>query len=112
MGKAELLEQLSDIALVIVDAEFLGDDALEVGPPPAHDAVDLAVGPRLDDRGKLSQLLGRQTRLRAVQWSKRPSGPAALKRWTQSRKVWRSMPPIRDPSRRGPPPMTKAAGSG
>jgi hypothetical protein len=52
--------------LVIVDAEFLDDDALEVDPPPAHDAVDLTVGPRLDDRGELSQLLRRQTRLRAL----------------------------------------------
>ena len=51
---------------MIVDAEFLGDDALEVDPPPAHDAVDLAVRPRLDDRGELSQLLRRQTRLRAL----------------------------------------------
>ena len=45
VGKAELLEQLADIALVIVDAEALGDDALKINPPPAHDAVDFPSGP-------------------------------------------------------------------
>ena len=43
MGKAQLLEQRSDIAFVIVDAETLMDDALEIDPPPSHDAVDLPV---------------------------------------------------------------------
>ena len=33
MGKAQLLEQRSDIALVIVDAEALVDDALEIDAP-------------------------------------------------------------------------------
>ena len=57
VGEAELLQKLSDVALVIVDAEPLGDDALEVDPSPAHDAVLLAIRPGLDDRGELGQLL-------------------------------------------------------
>ena len=57
VGEAELLQQLSDIALVKVDAEPLGDDALEVDPPPAHDAVFLAIRASLDDLRELSQLL-------------------------------------------------------
>jgi hypothetical protein len=32
------------MAFVIVDAEALLDDALEIEAPPAHDAVDLSVG--------------------------------------------------------------------
>ena len=44
----------------------------------------------------------------SVQWSKRPSGPAALKRWTQSRKVWRSMPPILAAAPRSIPSRTAA----
>ena len=53
MREAELLEKLSDIARVKVDAEPLGDDALEVDPPPAHDAVLLTIRPGLDDLREL-----------------------------------------------------------
>jgi hypothetical protein len=49
MGEAKLLEELSDIAWMKVDAEPLGDDALEVEPTTAHDAVDLTIQVRLDD---------------------------------------------------------------
>jgi hypothetical protein len=54
--EAELLQQLADIARMKVDAEPLGDDALEVDPPPAHDAVLLTIRASLDDLGQLSQL--------------------------------------------------------
>jgi hypothetical protein len=57
VGEAERLEQLSNIALVKLDPEPLGDDALEVDPPPAHDAVLLAIRTSLDDLRHLSQLL-------------------------------------------------------
>jgi hypothetical protein len=60
VGKAELLEKLADVALVIVDAEALGDDALKINPSPAHDAVDFPVRTRLDDRGQLGQLTGQK----------------------------------------------------
>jgi len=36
---AELLQKLSDIALVELGAEPLGDDAREVDPTPAHDGI-------------------------------------------------------------------------
>ena len=49
-----------------VDAEPFGDDALEVDPPPAHDAVPLAIRTGLDDPGELSQLLFRQAGLGAL----------------------------------------------
>ena len=79
--KAELLEKLSDVAFVIVDAEALGDDALEVDPPPAHDAVDFSVGTGLDDRGELRLLAADRRGFGPfAQWSSSPSGPAALKR--------------------------------
>jgi hypothetical protein len=53
----------------------------------------------------------------AVQLSTRPPGPAALKRWTQSRSVWRSIPPIfaaeprSMPSQRASSRSTPAAGT-
>ena len=59
VGKAELLEKLPDIARVIVDADPLGDDTLEIDPAPAHDAVDFPVRTRLADHGELSQLIRR-----------------------------------------------------
>ena len=62
---AELLEKLADLARVLVDAEPLGDDPLEVHPPP-HDAVAFQVRTRLDDRGQLGQLIGRKTRRRTA----------------------------------------------
>ena len=63
MGEAELLQKLPDIARMKVDAELLGDDALEVDPPPAHDAVFLTVRASLDDLRELSQLLRRKAGL-------------------------------------------------
>jgi hypothetical protein len=47
-----------------VDAESLGDDALEIDPPPTHDAVLLTIRTVLHDLRKLSQLFRRQARLR------------------------------------------------
>jgi hypothetical protein len=40
-----------------VDAEPFGDDALEVDPPPANDAVDLTIRTGLDDPRELDQLI-------------------------------------------------------
>ena len=109
MREAELLQKLSDIARVKVDAEPLGDDALEVDPPPAHHAVLLAIRPGLDDLRELGPLLLRRRGLGpAVQLSMRPSGPKALKRWTQSRSVCRSMPPIFAAAPRSIPSRTAA----
>ena len=112
VGEAEFLEELSDIARMKVDAEPLGDDPLEIDPSLAHDAVLFTIRPGLDDLRKLRLLLRRQARL----GTRRPIldealGPAALKRCTRSRSVWRSMPPILvlllGPSRPGPPPAKK-----
>ena len=61
--KAELLEKLSDIAFVERDAEPLGDDPLEIDPPPPDDAIFLTVRASLDDLCELGQLLLRQARL-------------------------------------------------
>jgi hypothetical protein len=56
-GEAEFLQKLSDRARMKVDPEPLGDDALEVDPTPAHDAVLLTIRSGLDDPRELSQLL-------------------------------------------------------
>ena len=49
LGDAELLQQLPDIARMKVDAKPLGDDPLQVDPPPTHDAVPLTIWADLDD---------------------------------------------------------------
>jgi hypothetical protein len=110
VGEAELLQKLADIARMKVDAEPLGDEALEVDPPPAHDAILLTIRTSFDDLRELGQLLRRQARLGTI----RPVVDQALrtdalKRWTQSRKVWRSMPPIFAAAPRSIPSLTAAS---
>ena len=61
--EAKLLQQLSDITLMELDAEPLGDDALEVDAPPPHHAVLLTIRAGLDDGRELDQMLRRQARL-------------------------------------------------
>ena len=78
-----------------VDADPLGDDALKIDTPPAHDAVFLALRASLDDLRKLGCLLSRKPGLRVF----RPVIEKHLRTQTveavnQSRNVWRSMPPI------------------
>jgi hypothetical protein len=63
VGKAKLLQKLSDVARMKVDAEPLGDDALEVDAPPAHHAIFLTVRAGFHDLRELSQLFHRQARL-------------------------------------------------
>src|SRR3974390_588069 len=46
-----------------LDAEPFGDDAFEVDPTPAHDAVLLTIRAGFDDLRELSQLLRRKPRL-------------------------------------------------
>ena len=77
-GKAELLQKLSDIARVKVDAEPLSDDALEVDPPPPHDAVLLTIRPGLDDLRKLGPLLLRQAGLGARPIVDEAPGPGGV----------------------------------
>ena len=81
VGKAEFLEKLADIARVIVDAEALGDDPLEIDPAPPHNAVDFPIRTRLDDPGELGQLIRRQARLRTARpIVEEAFGPSTLKR--------------------------------
>lgn len=44
MGEADLLQNLADRALVIVDAEALANDPLQIDAPPAYHAIDGLVG--------------------------------------------------------------------
>ena len=101
VGEAELLEKLSDVALVEGDAEPLGDDALEVDPSPAHDAVLLAIRTGLDDHGELGQLLSRQARLGTlrpiVDEPFRPSGVKAMNPIAQRLPVHAANPGRRAP---------------
>ena len=49
VGEDELLEDLADRALVVDDAEALGDDPLQVDAAPAHDAVPNPIRAGLDE---------------------------------------------------------------
>jgi hypothetical protein len=60
VGKADLLQELPDRALVIIDAEALANDLLQIDAPPAHHAIDGPVGTRLDDGRQGGELIGRQ----------------------------------------------------
>jgi hypothetical protein len=63
--EAESLEELAHRALVVGDAEALQDDALQVDPPPAREAVHGPVRPSLDELRDLGTLLLREARLSA-----------------------------------------------
>jgi len=52
------------MALVIIDTKAILDDALEIDPPPAHDAVFFPVGAGFDNRSQLLLLCWRQARRR------------------------------------------------
>ena len=81
MGEAQPLQKGRDMALVIGDAEAFLDDLLKVDAAPAHDTVDGGIGAGLDNLRQLGELLGRKlARGPLDQESRRPSGPAALKR--------------------------------
>jgi hypothetical protein len=54
-----MLQQLAYGALVVLDAETLGDHTLKVDAPPAHHAIDGVIRAGLDDLGQL-RLLGRR----------------------------------------------------
>jgi len=108
--EAKLLQKLSDIARMKIDAEPFGDDALEVDPPPAHDAVPLTIRTRLDDLRQLSQLLRRQARLwtfgQVVDEALRTSRVEAMDPVAQR---LRSMPPIFAAEPRSIPSRTAAS---
>jgi len=57
--KAEPVQQFPDIAGVVVHAEALLDDALQVDAPPANDTVNGTVRTLLHDRRQFGLLLGR-----------------------------------------------------
>src|SRR5580700_9364409 len=61
--EAKLLQELSDIARMKVDAEPFGNDTLEIDAPPPDDAISFTVRAGLNDLRKLSQLFFRQARL-------------------------------------------------
>src|SRR5580693_5659079 len=89
--EAKLLQELSDIARMKVDAEPFGNDTLEIDAPPPDDAIFLPV--RLHDLRKLSRLFRRQARLGTfrpvVDEALRPRSVEAA---NPVASVWRSMP--------------------
>lgn len=57
--EAQLLQQRRHMALVILDAEALLDDPLEIDAAPPHHAINGSIRARFDNLGQLCQLLGR-----------------------------------------------------
>jgi hypothetical protein len=101
VGKAELLQNRSDIALVKVDVETLLDDALQIDAPPAHDAVAGAVGTRFNERGEFGFSLRRQTGLDATGVAiQKPVGPQLIE--TMNPVAQRLPIHAADPGRVGP----------
>ena len=110
VGEAEFLEELSDIARMKVDAEALGDDALEINASPAHDGVDLPVRTRRDDRGQLGQLIGRKTRRRTIRpIVNQAVGSPRVEAMNPVAQVWRSVPPVFAAEPRSMPSRTAAS---
>ena len=70
--------------------------SLEVEPTPARRPVLLTIRAGFNHLRQFRQLIRRKGKGLgpSVQLSTRPSRPDPLKRWTQSRSVWRSIPPI------------------
>jgi len=60
VGEAKLFQKRTDVSLAIVNAEALLDDPLKIGPPPANDAILLAVGPCFHDSSQFGQLFQAQ----------------------------------------------------
>ena len=72
VGEAEGVEDLADRPLVIRDPETLGDEPLEVDPPPTHHAVHGRVRTSLDDLLQFGELRGGQPRARTWRREARP----------------------------------------
>lgn len=108
--EAEFLQQLAHVALVIGDAETIRDDALQIDAPPAHHAVNRQVRSRLDNLREFGLLFRRQARRgAAIPGILQSVGAILVEACTQSRSVWRSMPPIRAASSRLIPSMIPAS---
>lgn len=60
VGEAKLFQKRTDISLAIVNAESLFDNPLKIDPPPANDAILLAVGSCLDDSSKFREFFSTQ----------------------------------------------------
>ena len=58
VSEAKLVQDLAHRALVVVHAEPLGDQALQVHPPPAHDTMHGPIRAGLDKLGQLGLLRG------------------------------------------------------
>ena len=85
-GKPSFLRSFPAAGAGEVGTDLYGDDALEINPSPAHDAVLLTIRSRLDNLRELSQLRRRKAGLGTTpSVVDEASGPDPLKRWTQSR---------------------------
>ena len=72
VAEAELLQDLADRALVVGHPEALGDEALQVDPAPAHDAMHGPIRAGLDELGQL-RLLVAATGAAGCPWTRCPS---------------------------------------
>ena len=81
VAEAELVQDLAHGALMVGDAEALGDEVLQVGSAPAHNPMHRPIRAGLDQTSQLACWSGdRRGGLPFDQVSFSPSGPCALKR--------------------------------
>jgi hypothetical protein len=66
VAEAEPVQDLAHRALVVGDPEALGDQALQVDPPPAHEAMHGPVRADLDKLGQLGLLRDAEARWLAL----------------------------------------------
>ena len=98
---------------MVVDTETILDDVLKIDAPPAHHAINRGVGPGFDDCSEFGLLFRREPRF----WAAGPSVQKPVRAGfveamnPASRKVRRSMPPIRAASVRVMPSRTAASDS-
>src|SRR3954468_11999188 len=108
--KADPVQDLAHGALVVDDTEALSDEVLQVDPARQRTTPCTARSGPVSTRRASSVSCSAQRRdgLPLDRMSFSPSGPCWLKRWTQSLRVWRSMPPMRAASVRFIPSRTAA----
>src|SRR5207302_10689696 len=109
MREAQVLQGAIDRVVRYRERILLVEPHDQIARPPANHTVDRRDRTLLYDPSEKGPVriveLGRHARRRILM---RPSGPCALNRITQSRSVWRSIPPIFAASARDAPSSTAA----
>ncbi len=111
-GQTKRADQPQHPARATGHAQALLGQAAQVHDAPGRNSVPLRIGPRrIIARSAACLPSSMPTGRPGRGWSRRPATPSALKRITQSRSVWRSMPAARAAAARLRPSSTPAIAS-